>query len=47
MTIPKLKILVHLNLEKVTGKSVFKNDVFAQINLTDSLISLHFYMSVP
>ena len=46
MIIPKLKILVHLYLKKVTGKSVFKNDVFAKINLTDSQISLHFYMSV-
>ena len=45
MTIPKLKILVHLYLKKVTGKLVFKNDVFMKINLTDSQISLHLFMS--
>ena len=35
-TIPRLKVLVQLYLEQVLGKSVFKNDVFAKINLTNS-----------
>ena len=35
-TILKLKVLVQLYLEKILGKLVFKNDVFAKINLTNS-----------
>ena len=46
MTIPKLTDFGSFISQKVTGKSVFKNDVFMKINLTDSQISLHFYMSV-
>ena len=43
----KLEILVHFYLKKFTNKSVFKNDVFVKISLTNLQISfLSFYMSV-
>ena len=45
----KLEVLVDLCLEDLIGKSVFKNDVFAKINLKNLQISftfLSFYMSV-
>ena len=35
----KLEILVHLYLEKFIDKSVFKNDVFVKISLTNLQIS--------
>ena len=34
-------ILVYLYLEKLISKLVFKNDVFAKINLINSQISFH------
>ena len=42
-TTPKIKVLVHLYPGKIVGKLVFKNDVFAKINLRNSKI---FFMSV-
>ena len=38
----KLENLVYLYLKKIIGKLVFKNDVFAKVNLTNLQISFHF-----
>ena len=42
----KLEILVDLYLEDLIGKSVFKNDVFAKIDLKNLQMSFIFFPSI-